>query len=493
MDAEAEKKMVTLLTNRFNRWWNNQRISTPDFKRRDFRYLIKKLDEPKAVTLIGPRQIGKTTVVMQIIRELIEKRNVNPKRILYAQFDDVELRLLSPDNLLLGVLEVYQKYVLMEDLNLAKSDVYLFFDEVQRVPDWAEQVKALHSANSRLRILATGSAGFSISQKSKETLPGRQELFTMYPLKFIDALCLYDSVVMETFGKERCARLDATGYELRAGFEEAVSKKSFSGFFEFCKGIYMETAPNESGINAALGRYFAKGGYPEIVITKDASACQKLLRSYANDVIVKDLMPWFKIRDFSTAEKLLFLLASVSGEQLNVNELLKRMPGSNLQTVNKYISYFESLNLLGRAPVYSGSKMGSAKHPKIYFFDVGLRNAILGTLDASIPDTEKGHIAETVAYDHIMRLAYKLNAASPGHVSCFQSKRGEVDFVLGLPRHSLKLPIEIKFRENVGNLKGMYEFLEITKGKMGIVVTENSLELKDGIMFIPLWMFLLLC
>lgn len=487
MDVETEKSVLALLSNRFNKWWSNQTVSVPEFKRRDFKYLLKKLEEPRAITLIGPRQVGKTTVVMQIIKELIEQRKVPPKRIFYVQFDDVELRVLSKDNFLLDVLSVYQKYVLLEDLNLVNSEVYLFFDEVQRVPDWAECVKALLAANSKIRVLATGSAGFNISQASKETLPGRQELFALFPLKFVDAVALYCS-------RNACSLdaglLGAVGYELRAGFEAALAKKSFKEFFELCKRKYLDFAPNEAELNAAVTRYFSKGGYPEIVVTEDSSSCQKLLKSYANDVIVKDLMPWFRIRDFSTAEKLLFLLASLSGGQLNVSELLKRMPGANVQTINKYISYFESLNITGRVPVYTGSKLGSSKFPKTYFFDVGLRNAVLGVLDAPIPDTEKGHLAETVAYDHLLRLAFKLNSSSRANISCVNQKKGEVDFVVELPRYAMKLPIEIKFRENTTNLKTFYEF---TGTRMGMIITENQLDLKKEVIFLPMWMFLTMC
>lgn len=487
MDIETEKNILMLLNNRFNRWWNNQNITVSSFQRRDFKYLLKKLEEPKVITVIGPRQVGKTTVVMQLIKELIEQKKISPKRILYVQFDDVELRVLSQENLLLDVLSVYQKYVLLEDLNLTTNNVYLFFDEIQRVSNWAEQVKALYASNPNIRVLATGSAGFNISQQSKETLPGRQELFTMFPLKFIDSLSLYCSKSTCTLKTEK---MSLAGYELRDSFIDALAKKSFKEFYELCKAKYLDFASNEVEINSALTRYFSKGGYPEIVVTPDPASCQKLLKSYANDVIVKDLMPWFGIRDFSTAEKLLFLLASISGEQLNISELIKRIPGSNGPTINRYIFYFESLNLISRLPVYSGSKLGSSKHPKTYFLDIGLRNAILGILDAPIQDTEKGHIAETVAYDHLLRLAYKLNASAIANIGCVIEKKGEVDFVVDLNRYSLKLPIEVKFRKSVGNLKGFYEF---TGQSLGIVITENELELKDNILFMPMWMFLIMC
>lgn len=489
MDAESEREMVRLLTNRFNKWWIGQKIKVPEFKRRDFEYLIKKINDPKALILIGPRQVGKTTVVMQIIDTLLDE-GIEPKRVMYVQLDDVELGMLSEKNLLIDILSAYQKNILMEDLNTIEKEVYLFLDEVQRVPDWAEQVKALNATNKKIHILATGSASFNISQKSKETLPGRQELFIMYPLKFADATALHAS----KFGtKLDIQKIGEMSYKLREKFVEGLNKKSFSEFFEECKTYYMGLAQSQTEISNAVSRYLSKGGYPEIIITEDTAQCQKLLKSYANDVVVKDLMPWYSIRDFPTAEKLMFLLAANSGEQLNINELLKRLIGVNQATVNKYIDYIESLNIILRLPGYSGTKMGSTKHKKVYFCDVGLRNAVLGLLDAPFPDFERGHLAETVAYDHIERLAYKLNEASPGNVTYYLGKGGEVDFVIDLPRYGTKLPIEIKFREKIDDLDGLKEFMEIKKIDMGIVVTEDMLKWDKKILFIPLWMFLTVC
>ncbi|MDO8340215.1 MAG: ATP-binding protein [Candidatus Burarchaeum sp.] len=489
-DAETEKKIVQLLSTRFNKWWNGGKIVVPQFRRRDFKYVSDKLGEPRAITLIGPRQIGKTTLVMQLIYELIETRKIAPKQVLYVQLDDVELRLACPKNLLTEILSVYQKYVLLEDLNTTQNDIYLFLDEVQRVEDWAEHVKALLAANKHLHILATGSASFIISQKSKETLPGRHELFCMYPLKFADALSLRQTTYG---GKLDLVRLTTFSYGLRAKFEEALVKKSFGGFFGYAKEKYMEMATMETELTAGLIHYFSKGGYPEIITTADVSTCQKLLRSYANDVIVKDLMPWFGIRDFSTAEKLLYLLASISGEELNASALLKRISGSNSMTVNKYIDYLASLGIISLVQVHSGSKLGSTKHPKIYFGDIGLRNAQMGLLDAPMERIDLGHIAETVSYDHLMRLAYKLNSSAPGHIFCFRGKRGDVDFILDLPRHSIKLPVEIKFRKTPTDIRGIYEFLETSNYKLAVIVTENTLELKEDILYLPLWMFLLMC
>ncbi len=499
MDPDNEKRLIALLSNRFNGWWNNQKIIAPEFRRRDFRYLIKKLDEEKVLTIIGPRQSGKTTVVKQMIIELIEVRNVPPRRVLYIQLDDVELRLLCDNNALIDVLDVYQKYILNEDINRVQQPIYIFIDEVQRIENWAEHVKALYDANKKIHIIATGSASFMISQKSKETLPGRQELYSMFPLKFIDIISIHSFFHSNEnlMAQEQCKALDSLSYELRDSFEQALYSKSFSTFFEACKKVHAEYAPLDQELKNSVSRYLSRGGYPEVAITDDTATCQKLLRSYANDIIVKDLMPWFKIRDFGTAEMLLYILASISGEQMNVKSVLKRIQAKKESTVRKYIYYFKMLQILGEVQVYSGSKMGSSKYPKVYFYDVGLRNAILGLLDSPFQDTEKGHLAETVAHDHLIRLGFKLNQSVPARISCYKhqscGKIKEIDFILELPRFGIKLPIEIKFRKNITDFEALQGFLKETKQSLGLIITEDSLDLKDGILLMPLWMFLLLC
>jgi predicted AAA+ superfamily ATPase len=140
------------------------------------------------------------------------------------------------------------------------------------------------------------------------------------------------------------------------------------------------------------------------------------------------------------------------------------------------------------------------KHPKIYFYDVGFRNAMLGLLDVSLSSDEYGHIAEIVLHDHLRRLAYKLNEGGPVNLSFYQGKGGrEVDFILDLPRFSLKLPIELKYRKSISSkqLEGLHEYASLKKPSrkppFSIVVTMDKLDLDNGILFVPMWMFLLLC
>ncbi len=319
-------------------------------------------------------------------------------------------------------------------------------------------------------------------------------MFTMFPLKYADFIA-----IRKMEGSDESAinieELNKAGYGLRKEFANALQKKDFSEFFKFANHVDVTFSNWEIELHKYLTDYFSRGGYPEVAITEEPSSCQKLLRSYANDIIVKDLMPWFRIRDFDTAEKLLFLLAGISGGQMNVQGgIMKRLPGSKEMTVRKYIEYFQSLSIISIVQIYSGSKLGSSKNPKIYFNDIGMRNALLGILDAEIDPSERGHVAETVAFDHIMRLAYKLNESSPGKVSCYRGKGGaEVDFIVDLPRYGMKLPVEIKFGSSSKNIKGINEFMKKKNQNLAVVITEKKMAFEKGIAWIPMWMFLLMC
>ena len=512
MDEAKGDQILKILTKKFNPWWVGKRIPIESFRRSDFDYISPQLRKQNAITLIGPRQIGKTTLMRQIINELITAEGKDPSRILYADLGDAELRVAS-QNLIPDILEVYQKDVLHEELSSLSSEICLFFDEVQRDNDWAEALKSQIDSDheKKIHILATGSSSLKITQKSKETLPGRSELQLMLPLKFVDAVRLRSYMKSQPQGSGNmfpviisqenaldAEKLRKEGKALRAEFDTALSKGAFGDFYSSCKELSKAYISNEAELQKSLLDYITKGGYPAVIKTEDTAACQRLLTSYANDVIVKDLMPWHRIRDFDTAEKLLFLIAKLSGNILNRQSLNRQLPGANGATIAKYISFFEQLKLMSQIPIYSKSIEGSAKHPKVYFQDAGLRNALCGVLDAAFNSEEQGHLAETVVCDHLHRLSFKLNSNSAGQISCYRAKGSkdvekEIDFIMLVPKHRVELPIEVKFRENSGGMELMRNFMQDRKQKLGVVITREELLLKEGILYIPLWIFLIMC
>ncbi len=474
--ADNLLEIAQILSRRFNPWWNGVKLAVPEFKRRDFAYLKKELENTKVITLIGPRQVGKTTLIKQLISELLNSGK-NPKRILYLELDDVQLRDLSPKPLL-DVLKAYELHILSEALDLAKEPTYLFLDEVQRVENWAETVKTFHDNNPNLHFVCTGSASFTISQQSSETLPGRQLAFTMFPLKFADAAVIANR---ETLNQETVRNWS---YSLREALFKAWKENEPSIFMEKASKVMLET--QQTALPGYFNQYMLRGGYPEIVLTSEPSRIQNLFKGYAYDVILKDLMPWFKIRDFGTAEHLLFLLASNSGSELGYKSFLERLRGSNYPTVKSYIKFFEQLNIITLVNGFSKSTLGSDRNAKVYFNDVGFRNAMIG-LEKPLPQ-EYGALAETVLHDHLQRLSFKFNNSITKQVFYYKTKKAEIDFVIHSTQLNKNLPIECKYGQDLTkNQAELLNTLAEENKTFGIKTTTNTLAQKRNTLEIPIW------
>jgi predicted AAA+ superfamily ATPase len=158
-----------------NPWWRNQPMRPlPPFRRWLFPIVLKRLQSPLApvVALRGARQVGKTTLQMQIIDHLLQT-GVQPRRLFRIQFDEIpSLRRLEQP--VLTLCSWFQSKVLGGSFNewaCRGEPVYIFLDEVQNLPDWASQVKALVDHHA-VRVLLTGSSALRI-EHGRESLAGR--------------------------------------------------------------------------------------------------------------------------------------------------------------------------------------------------------------------------------------------------------------------------------------------------------------------------------
>jgi hypothetical protein len=149
----------------FNPWWKTGKVS-PEFsgrKRKIFDEVIKYIDKRQIVLFTGLRRVGKTTLMYQIIEELI-KKDTDPYHILYFSFDEMRCDLEE-------IIKQYETEVLQDDIS--KKKVYIFLDEIQKLEGWPSKVKLLYDSNPKLKIFLTGSAQITMWQGTRESLAGR--------------------------------------------------------------------------------------------------------------------------------------------------------------------------------------------------------------------------------------------------------------------------------------------------------------------------------
>ena len=475
-----------------NRWWDTGHV--PDsqlrtYRRRDFFILMEKLSDEKILIIPGPRRAGKTTIMFQMIDELITSEEVNPKNILYLSFDYPYL-ISDLDRPFEDILRIYSEMILKESMDNLTNRTYLFLDEVYSLPNWGKILKGHYDRKTNTKIIASGSSSPQIMEEAAKALIGRIDKHLMLPMKFVDVASYY----MKKHSKE----IKEISLEvLRNGFRKSIEtgkishlQKAYSAGFDSLAGL-------EDEFQGQLIEYLIKDGYPETLDQPDYSRTANSISTAIDLSIYKDVMRIFRGREPQAIARLVSLLAQSSGNIASLRFLAQAL-GIDERTVEKYLWHLESVYLISTSYSYSGSLYRSLPRArKIYISNSGVRNAVLGMLSDRLKEdpTELGRCAEIVALDHIKRLGFCLEPSKESQSFYWRNGRGdEVDIIQGIM--GSVIPFDVRFRESIDetDLKALNRFLdEYPKCKWGVLLTKRDLGMEDNVMMIPLWLFLLTC
>lgn len=370
--------------------------------RKKYSELINHLPKKEFTILIGARQIGKSTLLKQIAEELNAKGelvysiNLERKNVL-KDLDE------SPENLF--------KFCPLID----GRRVIVLIDEIQYLKDATGFLKLLFDEYAdRLKIVATGSSAFYIDRDFKDSLAGRKRIFRMSTLDFDEFLDF----------KGRSELLSDLG-SLRSGGKE--------------KSVY------ETMFWTMLDEYLNYGGYPAIVLENDFSEKKELLKEIRDSYIKRDILESGVI-DEEKFYRLLTILASQSGNLLNVNELSNTLRINN-STVENYLYILQKCFHISLVrPFYSNIRKELIKMPKVYFNDLGLRNVLINYFSFIDQRPDKGVLLENYVFRRLVEKhesdQVKFWRTADGH---------EVDFVIETSFQN-GYAVEVKFQENESKL-----------------------------------------
>src|SRR3989338_4178949 len=478
-----EEIEIVKVLNRYNPWWDNKPIpdsKTSSFKRGDFYMIKKNLNKNEIDSIFGPRRVGKTVLIHQIIQELLYS-GVDPKRILYLSVDEVELNRGGAE--LRHVLETYSKFILklpFEDLN---ETHYLFLDEIQELKDWEKILKNWYDLGYKLKFVISGSSSIWISKGTEESLLGRIKTSVMMPLKFSEVL-RYRNILPDEFSEERKKVFDA--------IMESVQKKNVSALKHELDRLYGIMSAKREVIELELNRYLIVGGYPEFLEEKEYSKIGEAIRDKIKLIFFKDIVRYFKIRNPKVLEDLFKLLAKSSGTNFNINKTAKVLDIQR-PTLKDYLKYLTKAYLIKSSEFYSQSRKARIrKQDKIYVLDAGIRNAVVDYLDDNLSKdfTELGIVAESIIFDHLIRLKFNIEPGPEPEIFYWKNSK-EIDFVLPIKRKLI--PIESKYRSKIPkeSIEAINGFIKEKDSPFGIIITKDEFDLENNILKIPLWVFLL--
>ena len=428
-----------------NPWWRTGKLPMGHAKPvRRFAYYegMKILQHPdirRMVILTGARRIGKTTIMYQMIEDLLEQ-GVKPERIAYISFDHPLLKLCSFD----VILDTYKQNI------YPKDDVYFFFDEIQYTTDWDAWLKIIYDTNPHCRAVATGSASPILADKAGESGVGRWNSLAIPTLSFYEYCTLIglDAPVLAPEIKPSGLR--------ELPWQEQVM-------------VFQKLSP--------LGKYFnhylTTGGFPELALSSDEFYAQRVMRDDVVDKVLKrDIPSLFNIRSILDLEKIFLYLCYNSSGIISMEAISRELNGVSRPTVEKYIQYLESTNLIYVSnPIDIGGKKILKSQPKIYIADAAIRNAVVMQDDLLTNPTEMGIIVETAVYKHVRAFYSRMTAnvgylrnSGSGRNNRSNGKKNEIDIVVDYPGGNLRtarsrrmmsnnhdlnnrILIEVKYRE----------------------------------------------
>jgi hypothetical protein len=273
----------------------------------------------KVVIILGARQVGKTTLVEHALAG---------RKALFLNFD-VEIdkrRFLAAAALSPG-----------ESLESLGSPIVLVVDEAQRLPESARIVKGWHDARLPVKILLLGSSSLNLLDQAAESLTGRNEKLRLPPLVFEEVLRATD------------------------WYSDSYTPHILRGQF---------AAP----LRATLLQSLAFGAYPEVVLAKDKP---HLLRQLSSDYLWKDILQTGLVKSPDLIKRLLTLLAHQAGNEVSTQELATQLQMAR-PTVERYLDLLEQTYVIFRLPSFSTNpRKEIARSKKVFFWDTGIRNALL--------------------------------------------------------------------------------------------------------------------
>jgi len=359
----------------------------------EFRYLYKDLEkhlDHKNYTIItGARQVGKTSLLKQLYFHL---KDQNEEPVL-LNLENKELL----DSFNKKVTSVF-KHSNRQPKKIidGKTDkrIYLLIDEIQYLDDPTNFLKFLYDEYEyNVKVIATGSSAFYIDTKFKDSLAGRKRIFQLYPLSFNEFLI---------FKKQET---------LESEISNIVSEPSYVSQYS-------------PSIESILREYLTYGGYPAIVLEKDNEEKIWLLNELKNSYLRRDIIE-SAIDKESKFLTLVRLLADQCGNLVNRNELGNTI-GLDNKTVDRYTYILEKCFHIDLVkPYFNNLRKELTKMPKVYFNDVGLRNAVLGRFENPINRADKGMLFENFIYT---QLRIKHDAFNIKYWRTSDGK--EVDFII---------------------------------------------------------------
>lgn len=357
------------------------------------------LETRKAIIIMGARQVGKSTLLTQLL--------AGRKDVMWLNGDDTDVQSL------------FRQMTSTRIRTFLAASRILVVDEAQRIADVGLRLKLITDHVPSVQVIATGSSSFELACKVNEPLTGRKREFRMFPLTFSEMV-------------KHTNLLD----ELRL-----------------------------------LPHRLVYGYYPEVVCTPGGE--RAVLKELADSYLYRDILSLDGINKPDKLVKLLQALAFQIGSQVSYNEV-GQLVGLDSKTVEHYVDILEKSYIIFRLGSFSRNLRNELKSSrKIYFWDLGIRNAVIGNLTQVESRTDVGALWENfVIAERMKRLSYQTSFAQSWFWRTQQQK--EIDYLE--EEDGLLHAYEFKWNEHKAKTKCPVSFATAYPDATFQVITPQNID-----------------
>ncbi|MBI5755244.1 ATP-binding protein [Candidatus Peregrinibacteria bacterium] len=407
-------------------------------KRKLYSALKQHLVQKEMTFLVGPRQAGKTTLMMLLRDDLMK----NGQKTITLNLDiETDKQFFQSQAHLIQRLR----------LEFGNQKGFVFLDEIQRKENAGLFLKGIYDSDLPYKFIISGSGAIELKEKIQESLAGRKRMFDLSTLSF------------EEFVNFK------TGYAYETRLPE---------FFRVEQKKNLEL----------LEEYLSFGGYPRLVLAPTLEEKRAIMNDIYQSYIEKDIISLLRIKKSEDFSRLLKVLAAQIGRIVHVSEL-SRMLGISQPTLNEYIWYLQKTFILQKVtPYFRNIRKEIIKTPIFYFNDLGLRNYALGLFGIANDPFDRSFVFQNFVFLWLRALAMDTNV----HIHYWRTKQGaEVDFII--EKGQDLIPVEAKYqamkRKEVG--RSFTHFIEAYHPQKAVILNlslnDRSLSPQTETVWMPFW------